>query len=98
MEKEHEAHLQLLFACLAKYDIVINPSKCPFGVPSFTFLSHVIDKHGIYSLEKKVKTIQAFPAPTSLCKLREFLGLVNFYRRFIPNCTDVSQPLTDIML
>ena len=97
-EEKHEARLRLLFERPAKYGIVIDPSECKFWVPSLTFLSQVVDKHGICPLEEHVITIQAFPAPTSLCKLREFLGLVNFYRRFIPNCTDVSQPLTDIML
>ena len=41
--------------------------------------------------------IQDFPVPDSLRKLREFLGLVNFYRRFIPHCADIIQPLTDLL-
>ena len=49
-------------------------------------------------LEEKVKDIQNFPPPCSLRKLREFLGLVNFYRRFIPSCADILQPLTDILV
>ena len=82
-EEEHDAHLRLLFERLAKYGIVINPSKCQFGVPSLTFPAYVVHKYGICPLEQKIKTIQAFPAPTSLRKLREFLGLVNLYRHFI---------------
>ena len=74
---------------------MINPSKCEFGVPSIKFLGHTIDCHGIRPLESKAKVIQDFPVPTSLCKLREFLGLINFYRRFIPHCADILQPLTD---
>ena len=48
-------------------------------------------------LVQKVQAIQDFPAPSSLHKLREFLGLVNFYRRFIPHCAALVQPLTDLL-
>ena len=48
-------------------------------------------------LENKVKVIQDFPVPNSLRKLREFLGVINFYRRFIPHCADILQPLTDML-
>lgn len=96
-EDEHETHLRLLFERLRKYGIVVNPSKCVFGVNSLTFLGHTVNEHGIQPLEEKVKYIREFPTPTSLRKLREFLGLINFYRRFIPHCADVLQPLTDML-
>ena len=44
-----------------------------------------------------MQAIQDFPAPSSLCKLHEFLGLVNFYRRFDPHCASLVQPLTDLL-
>ena len=96
-EDEHEAHLRQLFDRLHKYGIVINPLKCVFGVSSLSFLGHTVNEHGIQPLDEKVKHIREFPVPTSLRKLREFLGLVNFYRRFIPHCADVLQPLTDLL-
>ena len=90
-EQQHEYHLRLLFDRLREYGVVINPSKCEFKVTSLDFLGHHIDCHGIKPLEKKVKLIQDFPVPNSLRKLREFLGLINFYRRFIPHCADILQ-------
>ncbi|CAI9739666.1 XP_029654124.1uncharacterized protein LOC115227430 isoform X1 [Octopus vulgaris] len=57
----------------------------------------MIDKDGIRPLPEKVDAIRNFPAPTSLRKLREFLGLVNFYRRFIPHCADAARLLTDLL-
>ena len=95
--EEHKQHLELLFARLAQYGVVINPAKCEFGASSLTFQGHTVDEHGIYPLPDKVAAIADFPIPTSLRKLREFLGLVNFYRRFIPHCADITQPLTDIL-
>ena len=96
-EAEHLEHLEVLFNRLSKYGIVINPSKCIFGIASIEFLGHQISTHGISPLAQKVQVIQDFPAPSSLRKLREFLGLVNFYRRFIPNCASLVQPLTDLL-
>ena len=96
-DDEHEAHLRLLFERLQRYGIVINPAKSEFGVSSLTFLGHVVNQHGIQPLDEKVEHIRDFPPPTSLRKLREFLGLVNFYRRFIPHCADILQPLTDLL-
>ena len=96
-EAEHLAHLDILFNRLSEYGIVINPSKCIFGAASLEFLGHQNSVHGISPLPQKVQAIQDFPAPSSLRKLREFLGLVNFYRRFIPHCASLVQPLTDLL-
>ena len=68
-----------------------------FGTSSIDFLGHQISAHGIFPLIQKVQVNQDFPAPSSLCKLHEFLGLVNFYRRFIPHCASHVQPLTDLL-
>ena len=96
-EDEHESHLRQLFDRLQEYGIIINPLKCVFGASSLTFLGHVVGEHGIRPLDEKVQHIRDFPAPNSLRKLREFLGLINFYRRFILHCADILQPLTDLL-
>ena len=96
-EEEHLIHLRLLFNRLAEYGVVVNPSKCQFGVSTLTFLGHGVDQYGIRPLADKVKSIRDFPVPESLRKLRAFLGLINFYRRFIPCCADTVQPLTDML-
>ena len=96
-KEEHVQHLKLLFDRLTKFGVVINPSKCEFGSGSLEFLGHHIDSDGIMPLESKVQIIHDFPPPTSLTKLREFLGMINFYRRFIPHAADILQPLTDLL-
>ena len=96
-ESEHIHHLDLLFQRLSHYGIVINPTKCTFSVPSLDFLGHHVSAAGISPLPSKVQTIADFPVPHTIRKLREFLGLVNFYRRFIPNCATILQPLTDLL-
>ncbi|CAH8613718.1 unnamed protein product [Schistosoma haematobium] len=94
---EHVQHLHTLFERFKSYGVVIKPSKCIFGASSLEFLGHHIDSQGIKPLEEKVKAISSYPEPTSVKSLRHFLGTCNFYRRFLPNCADVLQPLTDLL-
>ena len=95
--EEHYHHLTLLFDRLKDYGVIINPVKCVLGVQSLEFLGHKVDTDGISPLPDKVQAIQDLPPPNSLRKIREFLGLVNFYRRFLPHAADILQPLTDLL-
>lgn len=95
--EEHERHLHQLFARLSEFGVVINAAKSQFGVSELEFLGHHVGKDGIRPLPHKVKAIQEYPQPTTRRRLREFLGLINFYRRFLPNCAAVLRPLTDLL-
>ena len=95
--EEHATHLRLVLQRLSDHGIVINPGKCEFGVPTLQFLGHQVDDTGVRPLDDKVKAIREFPQPNSLRKLREFLGLVNFYHRFLPHCAAILQPLNDLL-
>ena len=70
------------------------------GTELSEFWGHLIDSSGIQLLSTKVEAIQQISPPTSLRQLRQlrqFLGMVNFYRRFIPNCADKLLPLTVLL-
>ena len=95
--EEHVQHLRLVLGRLATYGLTINLTKCIFGVPSLDFLGHHVSKDGIRPLEDNVKVIRSFPQPTSQHKLRQFIGLVNFYRRFLPACAAIMQPLNQLL-
>ena len=90
---EHLQHLRLVLEHLAANGLTINTGKCIFGAPSLDFLGHHVSSDGIRPLEDNVQTIRSFPHPTSQRKLRQFICLVNFYRRFIPQCAKIMQPL-----
>ncbi|BHF75000.1 hypothetical protein SprV_0501809300 [Sparganum proliferum] len=95
--EEHKEHLALVFDRLDQFGVVINPSKCVLGVPSLDFLGHHVDAQGLRPLSSKVEAIRGFPPPTSKRQLQRFLGMVNFYRRFLPNCADLMLPLTNLL-
>nr|VZI41019.1 unnamed protein product [Spirometra erinaceieuropaei] len=95
--EEHKEHLALVFDRLDQFGVVINPSKCVLGVPSLDFLGHHIDAQGLRPLSSKVEAIRDFPPPTSKRQPQRFLGMVNFYRRFLPNCAYLMLPLTNLL-
>ena len=95
--EEHRQHLRLVLERLSDHGILINPAKCVFGADSLEFLGHYVSSEGIRPLDSKVEAVSKFPQPPTLRQLREFLGLVNFYHRFIPQCANILQPLNDLL-
>ena len=83
-EEEHMTHLRQLFERLSEHGLIINPAKCQFGVSSITFLGHHITPQGAVPLPDRVEAVAAFPRPPTVQSLQEFLGMVNFYNRFLP--------------
>lgn len=96
-KQEHLAHLRQLLARLQENNIKIHPAKCLFGVEAVDFLGHRVSKEGITPLPQKVDAIRHFPQPSSARKLREFLGIVNYYHRFLPNAAYTLHPLHDLL-
>ena len=90
--EEHKVHIHLVLQCFVQYGILINPVKCVLGVSELRFLGHHVNKAGVSPVADQVQVIMDFPQPTTLCKLREFLGLVNFYHRFLPDVPTFSCP------
>ena len=95
--EEHLQHLRAVLECLEQHGIIINVAKSVFGASSLKFLGHLVDSSGIRPLEKKVQATRDFPLPTSHRKLREFLALINFYRRFVPHCASIVHLLNALL-
>ena len=95
--EEHKIHLRLVLQHFVLYGIPINPAKCVLGVKELCFLGHHVNKDGISPLPEQVQVIRDSPQPVTFSKLREFLGLVNLYHRFIPNCADILTPLNALL-
>lgn len=96
-ESEHDNHLKQVFTRLRDYGMVINVSKCVFGAPEITFLGYRISESGTKPLDTKVLAIRDFPPPKDVRSLRRFLGMANFYRRFLPNAAQTQAPLNSLL-
>lgn len=91
--EQHVRHLEILFTRLQQHGLAIHPKKCQFGCTTIDFLGHRVSKEGAIPLPDKVDAIARFPQPRSVRSLQEFLGMVNFYHRFVPKAAQLMQPL-----
>lgn len=96
-EEEHRRHLRELFTRLKEYGLLVNSSKCTFGKAEIQFLGYLISADGTRPTTIKVQAIQDFAAPKTVKELRRFLGMINFYRRFIPNAAQIQAPLNSYL-
>ena len=92
-EEEHLEHLRIVFGRLKSHAIRVNASKCVFGVAEVEYLGHLISCHGTRPPSAKVSAISDFLKPETVRDLRRFLGMLNFYRRFVPNAAAIQAPL-----
>ena len=95
--REDQDHMQQVFERLAQFRLKINVKKCDFAVSKLNFLGHVIDEHRNTLVPEKGAAIENFPQPISLRQLWRFLGLINYYRRFIPGCSKILTPLKNML-
>ncbi|CAF3104286.1 unnamed protein product [Rotaria sp. Silwood2] len=90
---EHKQHLNEILSTLANANFQVNPDKCSIAVREIDFLSHTINEKFIKPNGDKIKAITALPAPKTLKEANEFLGKINWYRKFIPDFARIASPL-----
>jgi hypothetical protein len=93
--EQHLTDLREFFLRLRSHHVSLKPSKCDFFAKKASYLGFTLSKDGLEAVKTKVQAINDIPAPNTLTKLRSFIQMVNFYRRFIPNMSIVAKPLTD---
>lgn len=71
-------------------------NKCKFFKKEVEFLGHIIDNKGIHPTEDKVEAIKEAPSPKSLTELKSYLGLISYYRKFIPMLSSRLKLLYDL--
>jgi hypothetical protein len=94
-EEEPLTHLRAVFQVLNEAGLVINAEKSLFLQEQIDFLGHKVCADGIAPLPEHVQTILDFKQPDTLKELQRYLGLINFYRKFLPSAARVLLPLTD---
>ena len=93
---EHLHHLELVFALLRKEHLFAKLSKCAFAVHELKFLGHIVGRDGIKVDPAKIATIKDWPIPKSLSDVRSFLGLANYFRKFVLGFSTLVAPLTKL--
>ena len=91
--KAHRRYLRLLFQRLREHGLLINVSKSQFSRDTIDFLGHRITHAGIMPLPPKVDAVAHFSQPSITKGLQEFVGMINFCRRFIPDAAQLMLPL-----
>ncbi|KAJ9534690.1 hypothetical protein QJQ45_013074 [Haematococcus lacustris] len=94
--EEHVQHLSQVLELMKTHKLFAKLSKCEFNRPELSFLGHIVGRNGVAVDPAKVKAVAEWPEPQSLKDLQAFLGLANFFRRFIRDFSSVAAPLTDL--
>src|SRR5947199_4853564 len=92
-QEDHDKHVKLVLDQLQKHHLRIDLEKSEFDKDEIEFLGHIIGIHGIRMDPKKVKAILQWPTPQNLKELQAFLGLANYYRRFVAHYSKFATPL-----
>ena len=75
----------------------VRKSKCVFMANSVEFLGHRIDAEGLHPLESKIEAMVKVPQPKNVAELKSFLGMVNYYAKFLPNLSTTISPLYTLL-
>ena len=96
-KEEHFQHFKALFERLDQYGLAFKPSECTLGVSNIEFLCFKISAEVFSPLPDRVDAIIKFPKPITITYLRCFLGIYNFYCRFLRNAAHISVPLIQLL-
>ena len=96
-EETHEDHLRLVLQKLRDNQLYAKFSKCDFWLKEVAFLGHIVTDGGIKVDPGKISEILDWKQPKDASKIRSFLGLAGYYRRFIEGFSKLVKPLTSLM-
>ena len=91
--EEHLEHLKIVFERLREAGLTLKPKKCFFAQIRVIYLGHVISREGVSPDPEKTSKVRDFPIPTDTTRVRQFLGLASYYRRFVSGFAAIAGPL-----
>ena len=94
--EEHIVHIQQVFDRLRQHALKLKLKKCHFLQSETNYLGFVVNENGIKPDPKKVEAIQSITVPTSVREVRGFIGRCSYYRRFIPNFSEIAEPIISL--
>jgi hypothetical protein len=96
-EEEHDKHLQIILQRHREHQLYAKFSKCAFWLKEVSFLGHVTSAKGIAVDPSKVQEVLDWKSLKAITQIRSFLGLVGYYRRFIPNFSNIAKLMTKLL-
>lgn len=90
---QHIQDLRKVLLCLRNAGLTLKLQKCHFCLTEVKFLGHVVTPEGVKADTAKTEAIQNFPIPKNLKELQRFLGMSGWYHRYVPNFSDIAEPL-----
>lgn len=94
--KEHLNNLGEVLSRFRKFGLKLKPTKCSLYREEVLFLGHVVGKDGVRANPSLVQDVEKWPVPQSLKELQAFLGLTNYYRRFVQGYADIARSLHNL--
>jgi hypothetical protein len=94
--EEHLKHLGMVLDCIHKASLRAHPEKSIFGASQVEFLGHMVSADGLSPTKAKVAAIQALPSPRDLSELRCIMGILNYYRIYIPGFSSIAAPIYEL--
>ena len=94
--EEHLQRLEEVLKRLSEAKLKLKPSKCHLLETEVLFLGHIVGQTGVKPNPQLIKSVMDWKAPTSTKQVQQFLGLANYYRRFIKNFSDIAAPLSHL--
>ena len=91
--EEHILHLHEVFSRLRQAGLTVNPNKVKFATPRLSFLGHIVSPEGITVDPSRTEAIKNFPPPRDVKGIARFIGMVNFFHKFIPHFAERAAPL-----
>ncbi|XP_064459039.1 uncharacterized protein LOC135369375 [Ornithodoros turicata] len=91
---EHLSHLKVVLGRMQAAGLTVNPRKMQLATNRIDLLGFTVESGTVRPNEDKLKAILDYPRPQDVKSLQRFLGMIGFYRQFIPRCSDMTQPLT----
>ncbi len=92
-EQEHHKHVEMVLKKLLENNLYAKLEKCEFDKDQVEFLGYVLSGKGIATDPKKIEAIKNWPRPQSVKDVQRFVGLCNYYRRFVQNFAKLAKPL-----
>ena len=95
-ELEHLQHIEEIFRRLERFGLKMKREKCDFFKKHIQYLGHLIAEEGFTPLPEKLESIRKMLRPKTPKEVKQFIGLIGYYRKFVPRFSDIARSLTNL--